>query len=61
LIKKTIEIQCNSIQLREVFLSWFEDEGHQHFEDWVINYVYDIEVLEFDFKDVDQFIISIDE
>lgn len=59
--KRTVEIQFGTNRLCETFLSWFEEDGKELFEDWVINFTDLDGDLEVDIDDIEDDIIRIDE
>lgn len=60
-MKKTVEVLFKSQNLRETFISWFEDEGFDNFQDWVYNYCDDFDDITADFENSDQFVVIIEE
>lgn len=57
--ENVVEVFCSTHNLREVFMSWFKDEGYQNFEDWVYNYVDEVGEIEFDDELTYDFVISL--
>lgn len=60
-MRKTVEIQFDSDELRELFMSWVRDDGADAFADWVYNYAEHIDYVEADMELADSFIISFNE